>query len=176
MFIFIGIGSYYKKYCYAPSYIFCGRHLLGCKLRQANQDSAAGATEELERIVSQIRGKWKDTRIIIRGDAGFCRDELMSWCERNGVDYVLGMGRTSRLIKRVKKQVRKAWVDHAETKRASRRFRSFRFRTKTSWSRSRRVVCKAEHLERGSNTRFIVTSLGHQEYDRPFNSEVQHPG
>ena len=157
--------GYYKKYCYAPSYIFCGRHLLGCKLRQANQDSAAGATEELERIVSQIRGKWKDTRIIIRGDAGFCRDELMSWCERNGVDYVLGMGRTSRLIKRVKKQVRKAWVDHAETKRASRRFRSFRFRTKTSWSRSRRVVCKAEHLERGSNTRFIATSLGHQEYD-----------
>ena len=88
--------GYYKKYCYAPSYVFCGRHLLGCKLRQANQDSTAGATEELERMVSQIQGKWKNTRIIIRGDSGFCRDELMSWCERNGVDYVLGMGRTLR--------------------------------------------------------------------------------
>ena len=75
------------------------------------------------------------------------------------------MGRTSRLMRRVKKQARKARVDHVETKRASRRFTSFRFRTKTSWSRSQRVVCKAEHLERGSNTRFIVTSLGHQEYD-----------
>ncbi len=69
------------------------------------------------------------------------------------------------MIKRVKKQVRKARVDHVETKRASRRFTSFRFRTKTSWNCSPRVVCKAEHLERGSNTRFIVTSLGHQEYD-----------
>ncbi len=157
--------GYYGGYCYAPSYIFCGRHLLGCQLREANQDSAAGATEELERIVSQIREKWKNTRIIIRGDAGFCRDELMSWCEGNGVDYVLGMGRTSRLMKRVKKQARKAQVDYMKTKRPSRRFASFWFRTKKSWSCRRRVVCKAEHLERGSNTRFIVTSLGHQEYD-----------
>ena len=100
--------GYYRKYCYAPSYIFCGRHLLGCRLREANQDSAAGAVNELGRIVSRIRRKWKETRIIIRGDGGFCREEIMGWCEDNGVDYVLGMGRTSRLMKRVKKQARKA--------------------------------------------------------------------
>ncbi len=156
--------GYYRKYCYAPSYVFCGRHLLGCRLRKANQDSAAGAVEEIERIVSGIRRKWKRTRIIIRGDSGFCRDELMSWCEENGVDYILGMARNSRLMKRVKKEVRNACVEHRETRKASRRFKSFRYCTKKTWSRGRRVVCKAEHLEKGRNTRFVVTSLKHEEY------------
>ena len=157
--------GYYRKYCYAPSYIFCGRHLLGCRLREAKQDSAAGAVDELSRIVSQIRGRWKKTQIIIRGDAGFCRDELMKWCEDNGVDYVLGLSKNSRLMKRVKKEVRKACIDHRRSKEASRRFKSFRYRTRSSWSGSRRVVCKAEHLDKGANTRFIVTSLKHSEYD-----------
>lgn len=157
--------TYYGGYCYAPSYIFCGRHILGCRLRRSNQDSAAGAVDELRRIVSQIRESWENTRIIIRGDAGFCRDEFMGWCEDNEVDYVLGMARTSRLAKRVKKQARKARADYAKTGKSSRRFRSFWFRTKKSWSRRRRVVCKAEHLERGPNTRFIVTSLKSEEYD-----------
>ena len=138
--------------------------MLGARLRKANQDSAAGAEEELERIISQIQRKWKKTRIIIRADAGFCREELMIWCEDNGIDYVLGMGKTSRLKKRVKKQTRKACIDHMETKKSARRFRSFWFRTKISWSRSRRVVCKAEHLDQGPNTRFIVTSLKHEDY------------
>ena len=157
--------GYYGGYCYTPSYIFCGRHLLGCRLRKANQDSAAGAEEELKRIISRIRSRWKSTRIIIRGDTGFCRDELMKWCEQNGVDYVLGMARNSRLMKRVKKQVRGAHIEYVETKRPSRRFVSFMYSTRESWSRSRRVVCKAEHLEKGVNTRFIVTSVKHEEYD-----------
>ena len=89
----------------------------------------------------------------------------MRWCEQNGVDYVLGMARNSRLMKRVKKQVRGAHIEYVETKRPSRRFVSFMYSTMKSWSRSRRVVCKAEHLEKGANTRFIVTSLKHEEYD-----------
>lgn len=157
--------GYYREYCYAPSYIFCGRHLLGCRLREANQDSAAGAVGEIERIVSQIREKWRRTRIIIRGDSGFCRDELMRWCEDNGVDYVLGLSKNIRLMKRVNKEVRKACIDHRESGKASRRFNSFRYCTRNSWSRSRRVVCKAEHLDKGANTRFVVTSLKHTEYD-----------
>ena len=157
--------GYYGGYCYAPSYIFCGRHLLGCRLREANQDSAAGAEEELKRVISRIRSRWESTRIIIRGDTGFCRDKLMMWCEQNGVDYVLGMARNSRLMKRVKKQVRGAHAEYVETKRPSRRFVSFMYSTMKSWSRSRRVVCKAEHLEKGANTRFIVTSVKHEKYD-----------
>ena len=157
--------GYYREYCYAPSYIFCGRHLLGCRLREANQDSAAGAVDELRRIVSRIRRRWKKTRIIIRGDSGFCREQLMRWCEDNGVDYVLGMSKNSRLMRRVKKEVRKACIDHRESGKASRRFKSFRYCTNKSWSTSRRVVCKAEHLDKGRNTRFVVTSLKHSEYD-----------
>ena len=106
--------GYYREYCYAPSYIFCGRHLLGCRLREANQDSAAGAVDELQRIVSQIRKRWKRTRIIIRGDSGFCRDEIMKWCEDNGVDYIFGMSKNLRLMGRVRKEVRKACIDHRE--------------------------------------------------------------
>ena len=157
--------GYYGGYCYAPSYIFCGRHLLGCRLREANRDSAAGAVEELERIITQIREKWKKTRIIVRGDSGFCREELMGWCEDNGVDYVLGMSRSPRLMKRVRKEVRKACADHHRSGKASRRFGSLRYCTKKSWSRSRRVVCKAEHLDKGANTRFVATSLKSEEYD-----------
>lgn len=157
--------GYYREYCYAPSYIFCGRHLLGCRLREANQDSAAGAVDELQRIISRIREKWSKTRIIIRGDSGFCREELMRWCEESGVDYVFGLSKNPRLMKRVKKEARKACIEHRRSKEASRRFKSFRYCTRSSWSRSRRVVCKAEHLDKGANTRFIVTSLKHSEYD-----------
>lgn len=119
--------GYYRGYCYAPYYIFCGRHLLGCRLREANQDSAEGAVDEIQRIVSRIRSRWKKTRIIIRGDSGFCRDELMKWCEDNGVDYIFGMSKNLRLMGRVKKEVRKTCVDHRESGKASRRFKSFRY-------------------------------------------------
>jgi hypothetical protein len=85
--------GYYDGYCYLPLYIFCGRHLLCAKLRTANIDGAAGAQEEVQRIVAQIRQSWPETRIILRGDSGFCRDGLMSWCEENRVDYVFGLAK-----------------------------------------------------------------------------------
>ena len=157
--------GYYRGYCYAPSYIFCGRHLLGCRLRVSNQDSAAGAKQEIERIVSQIRRKWKKTRIIIRGDSGFCRENLMKWCEDNRVDYVFGIASNTRLKKIVQKEMKQAQEDHSTTQEPARRFASFEYRTLDSWSRSRRVVCKAEHLSKGANPRFIVTSLSSNLYN-----------
>ena len=87
--------GFYDSYCYLPLYIFSGEHLLCARLRTAGQDAAAGSTEEVERIVKQIRQAWPQVRIILRADSGFCRDELMKWCEKNSVDYVLGMARTS---------------------------------------------------------------------------------
>ena len=75
--------GYYDCYCYLPLYIFCGRHLLAAKLRRANADAAAGAVEEVARIVAQIRRRWPRTRILLRGDSGFCREALMAWCEAN---------------------------------------------------------------------------------------------
>ena len=115
--------------------------------------------EELERIVAGIRQRWPKARIAVRGDSGFCRDDIMDWCERNGVDYVLGLARNDRLLRRIDKALRKSRARHAATGKASRRFREFRYRTRKSWSRARRVVAKAEWLAKGDNPRFAVTSL-----------------
>ena len=152
--------GYYKSYCYLPLYIFCGEHLLCARLRPSNQDASAGSVAELTRIVGQIRARWPEVRVVIRGDSGFCREEILAWCEDNDVDYVLGLARNPRLQRRIGKALRKSRSRHAVTGAPSRRFREFRYRTRDSWSRSRRVVAKAEHLAKGANPRFVVTSLG----------------
>jgi hypothetical protein len=89
--------GYYGHYCYLPLYIFCGEHLLGARLRPSNIDASAGSREELERIVGQIRQTWPDVQITLRGDAGFCREELMVWCAQHQVDYVWGLAKNERL-------------------------------------------------------------------------------
>jgi hypothetical protein len=151
--------GYYKNYCYLPLYIFCGRHLLAAKLRRSNIDAAAGAREEVERIVKQIRGRWPKVRILLRADSGFCRDELMSWCEDNGVDFVFGFARNARLVAEIDEEL--GWSAQASSKtgRPSRRFKDFMWTTRKSWSRKRRVIAKAEVTQGDTNPRFIVTSL-----------------
>ena len=89
--------GYYDGYCYLPLYIFCGRHLLVAKLRRSDIDASAGALEEVERVVTQIRARWPNVRILLRADSGFAREPLMKWCESEGVDYVFGLARNSRL-------------------------------------------------------------------------------
>ena len=157
--------GYYNCYCYLPLYIFAGDHLLCARLRTADQDGAAGSLEELERIIPRIRAEWPETRIIVRGDSGFCREWLMAWCDSEGVEYVLGIARNERLTAKIASELRQAREQHERTGRPERVFRNFAYRTLKSWSRSRRVVGKAEHLERGSNPRFVVTSLSQQEWD-----------
>jgi len=85
--------GYYRAYCYLPLYIFCGEQLLCARLRRADQDAAAGTEEELARIIESIRRRWPETRILVRGDSGFCREDLMGWCERHEVDYVFGLAK-----------------------------------------------------------------------------------
>jgi hypothetical protein len=151
--------GYYDGYCYLPLYIFCGEHLLCAKLRRANLDGSAGAREEVERLVTQIRARWPDTQIILRADSGFAREELMAWCEGNGVEYVFGLARNKRLQRAIGRQLREAQEASERAHRPARRFRDFTYRTKTSWSRRRRVIGKAEHTGDKANPRFIVTSL-----------------
>jgi len=153
--------GYYDEYCYLPLYIFCGDHLLCVRLRQANIDASAGSLAEAERIVGQIRVRWPETRIILRGDSGFCRDELMDWCERQqGVHYVLGMARNERLRRMIAGSLTEAAIAYRQTLRPARVFTEFQHATTTgSWSRSRRVVAKAEHIEGKENPRYVVTSL-----------------
>ena len=151
--------GYYGHYCYLPLYIFCGDHLLCARLRPSNQDASAGSVEELQRIVGQIRARWKKTRIIVRADSGFCREELMAWCEAHQVDYVLGLARNPRLRKNIARPLRQAQQQHRQSGKPARVFSQFFYRTRKSWSRRRRVVAKAEYLEKGENPRFLVTSL-----------------
>jgi Transposase DDE domain group 1 len=155
--------GYYDCYCYLPLYIFCGRHLLVAKLRRANTDAASGAVEETARIVAQIRRRWPRVRILLRGDSGFCRDELMAWCEANRVDYVFGLARNERLEQALTSEVIAATIESLRTGRAARCFKDFRYATRDSWSRERRVVGKAEVTGGEANPRFVVTSLKRSE-------------
>ncbi len=151
--------GYYDSYCYLPRYIFCGDQLLCARLRPANQDAARGALDEVQRIVRQLRLKWPEVKIVLRADSGFCREELMAWCELNKVDFVFGLARNSRLQKIVGKQMQEAKLEHERTGKAARAFAEFDYKTKKSWARERRVVAKAEYLDKGENPRFVVTSL-----------------
>lgn len=177
-------NPYYKGVCYAPLYIFCGHHLLVAKLRSSNVDPAAGALEELQRIIGLIREKWQNTHIIIRGDSAYSREDIMTWCEeQKGVDYVLAMATNSQLKLRASDIMEKAKADYQQrlepvTKLMETLFspeeeleeahqlvpestwyRSVCYKTQESWSRSRRVVTKVCYGSQGVKMRHVVTSL-----------------
>ena len=156
--------GYYDSYCYLPLYIFAGGQLLCARLRPANQDAAAGSVEEASRIVAQLRQRWPQVKIVLRADSGFCREALMAWCEQNSVDYVFGLQRNQRLRRIIGAQMHQAHMLHQTTGKAARVFAEFDYQTHKSWSRARRVVAKAEHLDKGENPRFVVTSLTPQQW------------
>jgi hypothetical protein len=157
--------GYYRCYCYLPLYIFCGDHLLCAKLRPSDMDASAGAVKQVARIVQQIRQRWPEVQIVLRGDSGFCRDNLMAWCEAHAVDYLFGLAKNSRLQRILGQELHAAHQQFEATGHAARVFKDFDYRTRKSWSRSRRVVGKAEHLSQGTNPRFVVTSLPADAFD-----------
>jgi hypothetical protein len=157
--------GYYAEYCYLPLYIFCAEHLLCARLRRADQDPASGVLAELTRIVEHIRLAWPKVRIVIRGDSGFCRDEIMKYCEDHQLDYVLGLAKNSRLKKALETEMSQAHKLYQSTQQPARVFKDFGYRTKKSWSCERRVVGKAEYLAKGENPRFIVTSIQSEQID-----------
>jgi Transposase DDE domain group 1 len=157
--------GYYDCYCHLPLHVFCGRHLLAAKLRRSNIDASAGAVEEVARIVARIRARWPRVRIMLRADSGFAREALMAWCEMHRIDYVFGLARNSRLLDALAIDMAWAEDEHRETGQPARRFKDFRYATLDTWSRRRRVIGKAEHLAKGANPRFIVTSLKRQVID-----------
>lgn len=161
--------GYYRSYCYLPMYVFCGQFPLAVQLRPSDIDGAKGARELCERLVETLRKVWPDTHIIIRADSGFCRDDLLSWCEETrGVDYVIGLAKNSRLKQRLAKSMKRAHREFLTTGKSARAFHDFRYRTKKSWSRKRRVVGKAEHMSKGPNPRFVVTSLVAREFEKRY--------
>lgn len=157
--------GYYDHYCYLPLYVLAGEHVLCARLRPSNIDPSAGSRKEIERIVKRIRAAWPQMKIVLRGDSGFCREELMAWCEANAVDYVFGMARNVRLEKKVAQALEQARRQFEQTQQAARVFVEFEHETVSgTWSRRRRVVAKAEHIDGKSNPRFVVTSLGAEQW------------
>jgi hypothetical protein len=155
--------GYYGNYCYLPLYVFCGEHVLCARLREANHDASFGCRQEIERIVAQIRAAWPGVKIVLRGDSGFCRNELMSWCEGHAVDFVFGLARNRRLRRIIGQPMREATEQWNRTGKPARVFTEFAYSSKKTkkggWDRQRRVVAKAEHIDGKENPRFVVTSL-----------------
>ncbi len=151
--------GYYQNYCYLPLYVTCGDELLVAKLCPANVDGSAETVPVLTRLAAAIRARFPETRIILRGDSGFCREAIMAWCEAHQVHYVLGLAKNPRLIRRIETAMDRATMRRCLTGVAAREFTAFTYRTRDSWSRSRHVIGKAESLNKGPNPRFIVTNL-----------------
>ena len=153
--------GYYEHRCFLPLYVFCGRHLLLAQLRPANIDGARGARNQIRRIVAMIRERWPNVDILLRGDSGFARENLMRWCEGNAVDYVFGLARNDVLLKKAQRVRGKAAMAMIETGQPVRAYGDFHHMTKSrSWARPRRVIAKVEHKPgHEQRCRFLVTSL-----------------
>jgi Transposase DDE domain group 1 len=161
--------GYYDNYCYLPLYIFCGEQVLCARLRESNHDASFGCLAEIQKIVVQIRAAWPEVRIILRGDSGFCRNALMSWCESNRVDFVFGLARNQRLRRIIGQPMHEATQQWERTHQPARVFTEFTYCTKKKagkggWDRERRVVAKSEHIDGKENPRFVVTSLSHEQW------------
>ena len=160
--------GYYDEYCYLPLYVFCGEQVLCARLRESNHDASFGCVAEIARMVAQIRGEWPAVRIILRADSGFCRNELMSWCEDHAVDFVFGLARNQRLRRTIGAQMQAATQQWNETGKPARVFTEFQYQTrkrkKGGWRQQRRVVAKAEHIDGKENPRFVVTSLAAEQW------------
>jgi hypothetical protein len=159
--------GYYDTYCYLPLYVFCGEQVLCARLREANHDAAFGCLDEIRRIVAQIRKAWPEVKIVLRGDSGFCRNELMSWCESNRVDFLFGLARNQRLRRVIGAEMHTVSRQWNQTGKPARVFTEFPYSTrktkKRGWDQERRVVAKAEHIDGKENPRFVVTSLRSEE-------------
>ncbi len=152
--------AYYDEYCYLPLYVFVGDIPLWAQLRTSDKDAADGVVAALEKIVAAIRKRCRRARIIVRGDSGFCREEIMVWCESHEVYYCLGLAQNSVLVGRLGSALVNAQIRWCLSGAANvREFAQFEYQTVKSWSRARRVIGKAEVTAQGSNPRFIVTNL-----------------
>lgn len=151
--------GYYRHYCYLPLYIFCEEFPLWAELRPSNIDASLGTEAALAVIVPRIREAFPDAEIILRGDSGFTREAIMCFCEENGIEFILGLARNQRLEAEIASDLLEAKRLHEETKQPARLYKEFHYQTLASWSKERKVIGKAEHLEKGPNPRFVVTTL-----------------
>lgn len=157
--------GYYGHYCYLPLYIFAGDWLVASRLRRADQDASKGTLRHLEVLLERLRSRRPDVQVILRGDSGFARDHIMSWCEEWDVDFVIGLAKNSRLKERIAEPMARAKAEFEQTGNPARVFTEFEYETLETWSRKRRVIAKSEYLSGKENPRFVVTSLAAQDGD-----------
>lgn len=150
--------GYYKHHCFLPLYVFCNDQLLVSYLRPSDHDAALHAWAILKLLVKRIRQAFPDTKIIFRGDSGFCRHRMFNWCDRHDVGYIVGMGKNNCLLALAQPLINQSKKTHEETKETVRLFDEFMYSAKT-WRHERRMIVKAEHTVKGSNPRFVVTNL-----------------
>jgi len=150
--------GYYDHYCFLPLYVFCGEHLLAAYLRPSNIDGAKHSLAILGLLVKRLRKTWPKTRIIVRGDSGFCRWKLMRWCDSHGIEYILGLAKNARLLQEAQPLLDEVHECFLQTGIKQKIFDETSYAAQ-SWDTQRRVIIKAEHLDKGSNPRFVVTSL-----------------
>jgi hypothetical protein len=161
--------GYYDEYCFLPLYVFCGRQLLVAYLRPANIDGAKHSRAILKLLVKRFRRQWPNVRIIFRGDSGFCRWKLMRWCDKHDVGYIIGLARNAVLKRLARPWTETSAAQFAQTNEKQRLFGEFAYGAET-WDRPRRVIVKAEYLDEGPNTRFVVTNLAGE--SQPLYDEV----
>lgn len=150
--------GYYRNYCFLPLYVFCGSQPLFAWLRPANIDGARGAWAALKALVKRLRGAWPKVRIVLRADSGFCRWRMLSWCENNGVDYIVGLAKNSRVSSEAGHLIELAGHLHQSTGAKQRLFGWITYKA-LKWDKERMVIAKAEHSDKGSNPRYVITSL-----------------
>jgi hypothetical protein len=150
--------GYYRHYCFLPLYVFCGEQCLVSYLRPSNIDGAKHSWAILALLVKRLRQAWPDVAITLRGDSGFCRHKMLSWCERHGVHYIVGLAKNKRLNRLSQPWIEQARRQYEAQQLKQRLFTEFRYKAGT-WKRKRRVILKAEHMAQGSNPRYVVTNL-----------------
>jgi len=150
--------AYYGNHCFLPLYVFCGKQILASYLRTANKDAAKHSWAIFSLLVKRFRQVWTQVKIIFRGDGGFCRHEMLEWCDNNGVFYIVGISRNGRLESAFAEVVDGAKKEYALTNQKQRKFGEFMYAAKT-WKRERRIIGKVEYSDKGANQRFIVTNL-----------------
>ncbi len=150
--------GYYDHYCFLPLYVFAGDHLLTAYLRPANIDPATHSLAILSLLIKRLRRAWPEVRIIVRADSGFCRWRLLSWCERHGVGYIIGLAKNARLAALAAPEMAAAKTCFEATGLKQRRFADLCYGAR-SWDHERRVIARLEHMDKGANPRFVVTNL-----------------
>jgi hypothetical protein len=154
----IEFHGYYDSYCYLPLYVYCGRDLLCCVLRNSRIDGAKHSAAVISLLVKRLRKEWPEARFIVRGDSGFCRQLLIRWCERKGVDYVIGVAKNARLNEIVKDWEGVLEQQYKASGEKQRSIHEFQYGAKT-WNIERRIVTRLEFGAMGNNPRFVVTNM-----------------